>query len=94
MKDICLYTYPNFESGIICFNLKDFDSIELSNYLDQKYNIAVRGGLHCAPLTHEFFKTTQKGMLRVSLNFKNTKKEINVFLKSIKILKKDIKKLT
>ena len=88
LENIYLYYKPNFESGIISFNVKNNDSIEIANYLDEKYNIAVRGGLHCAPLTHQFFNTTAKGMVRVSLNFKNTKKEIDFLIKALKEYKK------
>ena len=88
LKNICLYYKPNFESGIISFNVKDSDSVEIANYLDEKYNIAVRGGLHCAPLTHKFFNTTNQGMVRVSLNFKNTKREIDFLIKALKKYKK------
>lgn len=83
IKDIKIYSQPNFNSGIISFNYKNYDSVEISEYLDKKYNIATRSGLHCAPLTHKFYNTTQKGMVRISLGFKNTKKEINLLIKAI-----------
>lgn len=83
---IKIYSKPNFSSGIISFNYKDYDSVEISEYLDQKYNIATRGGLHCAPLTHKHLGTLEKGIVRVSLSFKNTKKEINVLINAIKNL--------
>lgn len=88
IEKICFYCKPNFESGIISFNIKNCDSIEIANYLDEKYNIAVRGGLHCAPLTHKFLNTTNIGLIRISLNFKNTKKEINILIKALKEYKK------
>ena len=82
-KGIKIYSKPNFISGIISFNYKNYDSVEISEYLDKKYNIATRSGLHCAPLTHKFYNTTQKGMVRISLCFKNTKKQINLLIKAI-----------
>lgn len=88
LKNVSFYYKPNFESGIISFNVKNSDSVEIANYLDEKYNIAVRGGIHCAPLTHKFFNTTNQGMIRVSLNFKNTKKEINILIKALEKYKK------
>ena len=81
-KDIILYSEPNF-SGVVGFNVKGFDSVEISDYLDEKYNIATRGGLHCAPLTHKFLGTTKSGIVRASLSFKNKKNEIDRLVKAI-----------
>ena len=67
--------------------------IFVEDYLDKKYNIAVRGGLHCAPLTHKFLNTEKQGIVRISLSFKNTKKEIRTLIKAIKNFE-TIKKLT
>lgn len=86
---IKIYSLPNYKSGIISFNYKKYDSIEISEYLNSQYNIATRGGLHCAPLTHKFFNTLQEGMVRISLSFKNTKKEINTLIKALKQYKID-----
>ena len=88
INGIKIYSQPNFSSGIISFNYKNYDSIEISEYLDKNYNIATRAGLHCAPLTHKFYNTTKIGMVRISLSFKNTKKEINTLIKAIKNFKK------
>ena len=54
------------------------------NILDEKYNIATRGGLHCAPLAHEFLGTTKTGAVRISIGFFNTKKQINKLIFAIK----------
>ncbi len=86
IRGIRIYSNSNFESGIIAFNYKDFDSVEITEYLDQKYNIATRGGLHCAPLTHKHLGTLEKGIVRISLSFRNTKKQLNTLIEAIKKL--------
>lgn len=83
IKGVTLYSEPNV-SGVVGFNVDGFDSVEITDYLDEKYNIATRGGLHCAPLTHRYLGTLKSGIVRVSLCFKNTKKQIDKLLCAIK----------
>ncbi|NLC45290.1 MAG: aminotransferase class V-fold PLP-dependent enzyme, partial [Clostridiales bacterium] len=52
------------QTGIVTINLKNKDSSEISNLLDERYDIAVRGGLHCAPLAHETLGTLHQGAVR------------------------------
>lgn len=81
--NVKLYTLETATSGVICFNITGVDSIEATNYLDNKYNIATRGGLHCAPLAHTFLETLSTGAIRVSLSFKNTKKQVDLLLRAV-----------
>ena len=80
---ITLYSTPN-PSGVVAFNVKQIDSNKTSDFLDKCYNIATRSGLHCAPLTHKFFGTLSQGMVRVSLNFRNNKREIDKLIVALK----------
>ena len=77
IKGIKIYSWPENKVGIASFNINGFDSAKVCDYLDSKYNIATRGGLHCAPLTHEYYHTLKEGMVRVSMSSKNTKRQIN-----------------
>ena len=83
-QKIKIYTANNSIFGVVSFEIVGFDSVEVSNYLDENYNIAVRSGLHCSPLTHKFLNTEKQGLVRVSLNFKNSKRQIKTLLKAIK----------
>ncbi len=74
-----LYSIPN-RSGIVAFSHDEFSSQTLSEILSEKYDVATRGGFHCAPLMHKFLKTEKLGLVRVSLSPQNTRKEINAFL--------------
>lgn len=74
---IKIYPYNNLYSGVIGFNIRNYSSNEVGNYLSEKFNICVRTGLHCAPLIHKFYNTLDIGMIRVSLCYFNNKKDIN-----------------
>ncbi len=69
--------------GIIAFNIDGFDSNEIAELLNTRYDIAVRGGFHCAPLMHLYLKTEDTGIVRASLSPQNTPSEINSFLTAI-----------
>jgi cysteine desulfurase family protein len=86
IPDVRLYgPPPNVErSPIVSFIVEGFDSTELGLILDQHYNIAVRTGLHCAPLAHETLGTSPEGLVRASIGFFNTKHEILEFAAAIR----------
>lgn len=86
IEGIEIYTIPSSHYGVVSFNMINYTSSEVSDFLDENFNIATRGGLHCAPLTHKFLGTVEKGAVRVSLNFKNTKRQINTLIKALKKL--------
>lgn len=69
---------------IIAFNVMEIDSQEIAMVLDSHYNIAVRAGLHCSPLTHDTLKTSEQGVVRVSLGRYNTEEEVDIFLQAIR----------
>ena len=79
IKGIRLYSTPN-PAGIVSFSYKDYFSQEISGVLCEKYGICTRGGFHCAPLTHEFLKTKENGLVRVSFSQYNDYDEIDRFL--------------
>ncbi len=83
IKGVTCYSTPN-PAGICAFKIDDMPSSEVADVLNTEYDIAVRGGLHCAPLTHEFLSTHKDGLVRVSLAVQNSSSEINFFLSAIK----------
>lgn len=52
--------------GLLSFNLDGFAPEELAALLDDRYGIAVRSGLHCAPYAHRHLGTFPHGTVRVS----------------------------
>lgn len=76
-------------SGIVSFLLEDISSTDLADLLSFRYDIAVRGGFHCAPLTHKFLGTEQCGLLRVSLAVQNSSSEIAHFINALREITKN-----
>jgi len=69
-------------AGIVAFNLGDLSSSQTADALATK-NIAVRGGLHCAPGAHAFLKTLSRGAVRASVGHANTFEEVDAFLDAV-----------
>ena len=76
LEDFVCYSKPN-PCGIVAFRHKKIPSDQLADLLSSKYNIAVRGGLHCAPLMHEALGTLDCGLVRVSFSHYNKAREID-----------------
>ena len=66
--------------GIVAFRHKRLQSEHIADILSTRYGIAIRGGLHCAPLMHEALGTLDGGLARVSFSHFNTEKEIDKLL--------------
>ncbi len=50
--------------GVVPININGMDSSEVADILDTEYRIAVRPGLHCAPLAHKAIGTEKLGAVR------------------------------
>lgn len=75
--------YGNGDLGVFAFAIENADSHEIAMILDQHYQIAVRAGLHCAPLIHKHLGTIETGLVRVSFGYTNTKEEVDAFVSAI-----------
>lgn len=77
---VTVYGNPNPESrvGIVALNIGKLDSGEVSDWLWEDYEIAVRPGAHCAPLLHKALGTVRQGAVRFSFSHYNTEQEIDV----------------
>ena len=81
---IVIYDEDSYRVPTCSINVEGVSSDKLVAYLD-KNGICVRGGIHCAILAHEAIGTVSIGAVRISLNYKNTKSEID---KLIDVLRK------
>ena len=63
--------------GLFSATFDTISSEDLSAILDGDFDIAVRSGLHCAPLVHETLGTAELGSIRFSLGQFNTELEID-----------------
>ncbi len=67
---------------VLSFNYKGLTSAQAAAVLAEN-NIAVRGGLHCAPEAHKTLNTLQNGTVRVSVSAFNNKNEVDTLVKLI-----------
>ncbi len=61
---------------LVSFNIRGYGSEEVGEYLG-RHDVAVRSGLHCAPLAHKTIGTSDKGTVRVSPSIFNDESDIN-----------------
>ncbi|MGN1161530.1 MAG: aminotransferase class V-fold PLP-dependent enzyme, partial [Candidatus Fimenecus sp.] len=84
--NIVLYTDLNNSkmnfSPILSFNISGMHSEETASVLSEN-GIAVRAGLHCAPLAHRKLHTEDTGTVRVSPSYFTGKSEIDFFINSV-----------
>ncbi|MBO5889035.1 MAG: aminotransferase class V-fold PLP-dependent enzyme [Clostridia bacterium] len=80
-----IYSKPN-PAGIVAFSIDNCPSVEASERLSDEFDIAVRGGFHCAPLMHKFLKTDTDGLIRVSICPHNTKRDLYLLLNAVKTI--------
>lgn len=74
------------QSGVISF-LPQGDCEELGQWLGER-NIAVRAGLHCAPLAHESAGTLDTGTVRISFPWNACDRHTDLLLKTLEESKK------
>ncbi len=84
---INLYSNEN-SLNVISFNIKTLDSSLVADLLNERYRICVRSGLHCAPLIHSSLGTVETGAVRVSVDFNNTRDEIDYLIHAVKDIAK------
>lgn len=76
------YNSQNCHS-VLAFNIKNVDSSLVGDILNEEYDICVRTGFHCAPLVHIHNGTTDRGMVRVSINEYTTCEEIDRLIEAV-----------
>jgi len=71
---------PGVQSGVLSFRIDGKDCGEVGEELSSK-QIAVRTGLHCAPLAHRSVGTQDTGTIRISFSLFNNLAQVEQFLK-------------
>ena len=85
VKDIEIYGPKDCEKilSVISFNIKNKRPEDISTILDQKYDIMLRAGLHCAPTAHSVINTKDRGSLRIGIGYFNTKDNIDKLVEAL-----------
>lgn len=71
------------QAGVLSFQVAQHDCAEVGDYLS-KHQVAVRTGLHCAPLAHQSAGTEKTGTVRLSFSAFNQKSQVERFLAIMK----------
>lgn len=82
---VCIYGPADQKKrcSVLSFTVSGIDSALLATELDTIYDIAVRSGLHCAPLAHHTLGTLPGGTIRISPGFFTTSEEIDFFSNAV-----------
>ncbi len=83
MKNVEIYGPLDWKKrgGLVSFNVKGMEAHDVAGILDNRANICVRSGHHCAMPMHK--KLGVNGSVRASFYLYNTEKEIEVFIKHL-----------
>lgn len=74
---------------IVSFQVDGMNSEELTEELNRR-GFALRGGLHCSPLAHEFYGTLETGMARFAPSAFTKEEGIAQFLRNMEIISKKL----
>jgi selenocysteine lyase/cysteine desulfurase len=76
----------NEKVGIVSLNIKGLNPGEVAAILDNRFNVAVRPGMHCAPHIHREIGTFPEGTIRVSPGYFNTVNDIEETISGLKAI--------
>ena len=79
LDNVIIYDKGKDRVSTIGINIKGYKSSEIVERLDEN-EICSRGGIHCAILAHEALGTVESGVVRLSMNYLNTKDEIDTVI--------------
>lgn len=82
------YPQEGYVVPTISFNIKDKTSEDVANLLAEN-NVAVRAGIHCAPLAHSSLGTSKVGTVRVCFSVFNNTAEVDRVLNVLKKVTKN-----
>lgn len=85
---VTLYAARSLENHIplLSCNVNGIAASDAAAVLDGDFNIAVRAGLHCAPLVHESLGTASGGAIRFSLGVFNQLSDIEAAVHAMSII--------
>ena len=76
-------------AGVVSIQPVQHDPAELAANLDERFGIATRVGLHCAPAAHQALGTFPTGTIRFSFGFFNTEVDVDRAISALDTLTKE-----
>lgn len=77
---------PARRVAVVSISVAGWEPSDLAAALDSSFGIAVRAGLHCAPLAHRSIGTFPEGTVRLSPGWTTTTEEISIAVAAIREL--------
>lgn len=76
MRKVRVYCGNGNGSGVVSICAENKNPVAISEQLEREHGIAVRSGLHCAPLMHQALSTYPAGTVRFSFGHFNTMRDV------------------
>ena len=70
--------------GVLSLDFEGMDNALIAHDLQERHHIAVRVGLHCAPLAHKAYGTYPQGTVRLSVSHFTTAEDVEAAIRAIK----------
>ena len=71
---------------MLSFVTEHTDCVLFGEELSRRWDIALRSGLHCAPLAHRTEGTLDTGTIRVSFGPENRRKDVEILAEAVERL--------
>lgn len=85
ISGVRVFDLPGACTGVLSFQMENMDCEQVAQQLNEA-GIAVRAGLHCAPMAHRWAGTLQQGTVRVSPGVYSTVQDVEALAKVVKAL--------
>ena len=80
------------QTGVLSILPLDRDPVAFGEEFAEKYDIAIRAGLHCAPVAHSAAGTLETGTIRISLGPFNSREDVNALVNALRKELRNVKK--
>jgi cysteine desulfurase family protein len=72
------------QCGLVSFTLEALSPADVALLLDERFDVMVRAGLHCAPAAHRAIGTLPTGTVRASFGWFNTIADVDALLDALR----------
>ncbi|MEV0135508.1 aminotransferase class V-fold PLP-dependent enzyme [Dactylosporangium sp. NPDC050688] len=85
IEHVTVHEQPSSEApvGVISVTIDGLPAVDAAALLEERHDIMVRGGLHCAPVAHETLGTAAHGTVRLSLSHLNSDTDVKSALEGV-----------